>query len=394
LAMLLCLLSLARGNKIYSAAIWAGVAIAFKYIAVPILIPVYWCAFQTANKKDWIKKIIQATLICGLVYAVLNPFSIFDFSFFIKEMREQAAAESHAPFLHHLFYSLGEGVGLPLALIGFCSLFFYFIVDDKKRWLFSYPIAYYFMCAFFSQRYERYILPVLPFVCLGAVLGVNAISAKFFKQKEKAVYLALLCLLGALPLAKSIYLNELLLKPDTRQLAKEWIESNIPEETGLLIDHSFFSPKLSQTRAQIKEKEALIDSSDPHKASKLKKLQLLEKAGIGKKKYRVFYLDQDGQGESKFLLLSPLIKPDPLAIEGAGVEYYVRSRFPGERLFFESQMKEKAELVRVFSPYKDPKKIFTEDEWSNVALPFRSSELFSRKFQGPYLEIYKLRKRS
>ena len=61
-----------------------------------------------------------------------------------------------------------------------------------------------------------------------------------------------------------------------------------------------------------------------------------------------------------------------------------------ETNFFEKELRPVGRLVAVFSPYRSPQKIFDEDKWENVAMPFEEKELFSRVRMGPYLEVYQL----
>ncbi len=377
-----------RRGDAWRAAAWAGAAVAFKYTAAPLVLPL---AFLVWKKHGYAEKGPAAALAaCAAVtfgvYAALNPFSILDFGFFMKEILTQAGAEGSFPPSHHLGYSLFEGSGAVGTVLGIAGLALLCVRRAASRWVLVFPAAYFaFICAF-SQPYERYALPLVPFLCLGAAYVVfeGLASPRRFVRPLAA---ALFALAAAEPLTKTFYLDSIARRPDTRRLASGWIRENLPEGTSIAFDHAFFSPKLRRTSEQIAEKRARVDANDPHAALKLRKLGWVEVASGGEKRYWLFYLREPGAGDSDFLWTAPLLEPTPEALKKERVEYLVRYRYPGEG----SGLGPKdGNLVAVFSPYRDSAKKFSEDEWAWVALPFRSRELFSRVRPGPYLEIYQV----
>ena len=131
--------------------------------------------------------------------------------------------------------------------------------------------------------------------------------------------------------------------------------------------------------------------SDPHRISRQKKLQLLLKvAELSAKNYRIFYFDPAGSAKVPFMSWSPVVSPDTEALHAAGVQYFIRYRYPGETLFFKNHLQSHAKLIALFSPYRTQSKVFTEDTLAQVALPFKARELFSRLRLGPFLEVYKV----
>jgi hypothetical protein len=380
-------------KRVWKASAWGGAAVAFKYIAAPIALPVAMAVFMRggagAGKKSLL--VFKAALVMLGTYAALNPFSLIDGGFFMKELLTQAKAEASVPFLHHLRYSLYEGHGEVATIFGIAGLVALWLKRPHARWLAAFPVAYYLMIAHFSQYYERYALPIVPFLCLSAAFLMAECLHMYRYKGVRLIVGAVLAATAVGPsLLKVVHLDHLLLRDDTRTLATRWIEENLPEGSGITLDHPFFSPRLRQTGAQVAEKAGYIDSADPHAALKDKKLRFMLTAQAGKKAYRVFYLAQPGEERAPFLLASPPVARDAGAIAAVGASYFVRYRHPGEDAFFMSQIRPRAQLVASFSPYPEAARTYTADEWANVALPFRSKELFSRRRTGPYLEIYKV----
>ncbi|MEI8345159.1 MAG: glycosyltransferase family 39 protein, partial [Candidatus Omnitrophota bacterium] len=383
------------GRGWLTASVWAGIAIAFKYIAAPIGIAVIWAAGRVAGEGlafKWnYRRAAAAAAGCAAVFVLLNPFAVLDPAYFLRELRTQAQAESSVGVWHHAIYSLLEGGGTWLLLAGFAGL----IAAWKKNRLFSFfwsfPFIYYGMICLFSQPYERYAMPIVPFMCLGAAHAVNAMAGRFKSDPMRsAVLFCLVIVISIAPITKSLQLDCLTLNADTRTLAKDWVEKRLPAGSGIVLEHGAFSPRLWQTSEQIRQKSAELKATDPYASSKTKKLDLLAKIAESKITYRVYFLNEKGRERAVFGSASPGIDADLGAFERSGVRYYVRYRHPGQSRFFEDRLASRARPLAVFSPYRNTDKINTQDEWANVALPFRSSELFSRVRPGPYLEIYEI----
>ncbi|MBI3252621.1 MAG: glycosyltransferase family 39 protein [Candidatus Omnitrophica bacterium] len=363
--------------------LWAGAAIAFKYIALPVALPIL---ADDILEKRGAGAVFRSLFLVGIFYLALNPFSLIDFNFFITEIRSQARVEVSPPFFHHLLYSLGEGQGLPAVFAGLYGL--PLLAADRRRVPFvSFAVGYYFLIAFFSQPYERYAIPVLPFLCVSAAFFVTRVIPR------PRLQVAIGFLLVLTPLAKALYLDSTLFKEDTRTQAKVWMERSLPEGAAVVLDHPFFSPRLIQPEDQLTEKLAQIRPEDPHQREKAERIKFMKRLAAGQKRFHVTYVDFDRLASAPFLMSSPLVVPDAEAVRRIKAQYYVRYRYPGENDFFERQVSSEARLVKVFSPYQDPSRIFNRDTWSNVALPFSTKELFSRERQGPYLEIYRLETR-
>ena len=379
LAMLLVFCALLE-DRALKAGFWLGVAVAFKYIAAPLSVCIFW-AFRRDPKKWFLAAVMSVA-----TYALFNPYSFLDWSFFCKEIQAQAGAESASGLSHHLLYSLFGGQGTPMVLLGLAGLFLFFKNKAEFRFLALFPLLWYAVIAVFSQNYERYALPMAPFLCLFAAYGVEQ-AAKKMHEKQAAV-LIFICLV--IPLAKSVYLDWLATRPDTRRAAEVWMSENLPEGSVVAVNQPFFSPRLSQADAQWREKEARISIFDPQYALKKKKLALMQAAAKNHKRFNVFYLRNQKDAEPSFSTWSPWMEIGEESFRKAGVGYVVRYRFEEEDGVLEDILRRRGQLFKVFSPYFSSEKKETADHFSQVGLPFLSRELFSRKAPGPYLELYKI----
>ena len=382
-----------KDRAYWGACVWAGIAVAFKYIAAPIALPLAVVMFNRPQSgTNAARRVLAGLFVMAATYAVLNPFSFFDPSFFVQEIRQQAHSESAMPFFYHLTYSLFEGGGRLVVCVGIAGLAWGWFKTPSLRWLFIFPIVFYLMISVFSQEYERYAMPVFPFLCLSAAWMVDRLAKVVRHPAHRFIVLGMAAAILVFPtLQKSLQVDRLFLSADTRTVAARWIESHLPANTVILLDHSFFSPRLCQTKRQLEDKIAAVSQNDLQRQTKIRKVRMMAQASEGKKAFRIFYLNEEGLDRPSFTMWSPLLAPNVEAIRSAGVEYFVRYRYPGETDFFERFMRDQVELVKTFSPYKSPQKIFTEDNRAHVALPFLSRELFSRLSSGPYLEIYRMK---
>ena len=402
----MCLLALCRYQENIRLAdlgwssFWAAVSVAFKYIAAPVVAPVFGVLITThwqngKLKPSFFVHFLFFSAVLLVTYSLLNPFQLLDHSFFMNEILNQSASEGRMPILHHLTYSLYGGQGKVTVLLGIAGMLLAFFKAPRSRWVWTLPVVYYGMITLFSQPYERYAMPIIPFLCLSAAYGIDQLWRRDSSQLLKVI-IGIIRIFTTiyLPSRKVIYLDRLLMKLDTRTEAKRWLWAKVRQNAVVILDHPFFSPRLTQTKEQFLSKLSRIRPLDTQDGSKRKKIEIMMDTSFGNPRYQVYYAESDLSKSPPFLLWSPMVTPDPEALKKIGAEYYVRFRYPEETPDFEKNIKSRAQLMQVFSPYRDPSKRWTVDRWAHVALPFEDSELFSRTMPGPYLEIYRLEQSS
>lgn len=99
----------------------------------------------------------------------------------------------------------------------------------------------------FHSRYLVAITPLLVlFAAAAAVALVDRLPWPRRSARTSLAWLAAAALaLGLQPLAATVRHDVLLTRPDTRTLARDWIEANVPEGRVMVIESSIFSPPLS-----------------------------------------------------------------------------------------------------------------------------------------------------
>jgi 4-amino-4-deoxy-L-arabinose transferase-like glycosyltransferase len=117
-----------------------------------------------------------------------------------------------------------------------------------KEWkkgllLVCFPILYYLMVSRFVVRFERNMVPLLPFLAVGGGwlidAGTRALTNRFERSHVWSGMLAALgvALLLGLPLAASIMFDRALSQIDHREIAGQWLEQNIEPGSKIAIEH-------------------------------------------------------------------------------------------------------------------------------------------------------------
>lgn len=174
-------------------------------------------------------------------YLAGTPFTLFDFPRFWADFQVQYGygnqrwlGQPLAPVPLLYLTSLLQGFGaLPLAagLIGLAQAL------RRQRaaaiLLLAFPLVYLAFLVPKQLFFPRFVIPLLPNLCLLAAYGLPAVGARL---KTRAALGLLVGLTVAQPLALSLVHNRLLFQADTRVLANEWIQANLPRGSRLKIE--------------------------------------------------------------------------------------------------------------------------------------------------------------
>ena len=154
-----------------------------------------------------------------------------------------------------------KGMGI-IAGISFVGLVYLLSHISKQVFIFlTYPVLFTGISIYYFPGYAepRHQLPIYPFlvVCGGTLIA--AVAGKEGLRKKIAIAILLLSL--AHPLYKIIERDIHVARLDTRNLAKTWIESNIPSGAKLLMDNN--GPQLLTSDKFLKEKMARALKANP-----------------------------------------------------------------------------------------------------------------------------------
>lgn len=373
------------------AGVLIGLAAAVKYNGIFVALSYVVASVVAENKKNTLMGWISASLSAFVVYSILNPFTWLDFQTFRHETLMQAKASGFVGYFHHLFYSLKEGVGIFLWIFGLLGMLAAFFEREKKRLvLVSFVLGYYLVLIFRSQPYDRYVLPLIPFFLFFPADFLIRLSERFPEKGRKRVLTILVLLVAIPPLVKSLISDAIFMRKDVRTLVKEWAEKEIPAQSKIALDWSFYQPRLSFTKQQLGEKYVAAQSGkfSGAQTKRIQSLLLKEREG-----YELYFLSDDEEG-SRFLFEQPNLFYDMADLVNQDIEYVFFTVVEGggvNRQEFYWELQQQAELIKRFTPYRDPSRIYPVDRQPLTGGPFLWKDLVARERNGQPIEVYKLK---
>ncbi len=224
-----------------------GIAIATKYTAGILLIAVIAAAILAPKHR--LTGLALATTLTVAGFLIANPYALLDHSAFqdgLQKQTETAGEDGGKLGLEHTsgwrYYAttITWGLGwLPaLAALGGAAA----ALARHRRLaaiLLPAPILLFAYLGHQERFFARWMLPVYPLLCLlAAWAAVRAASWLAAKRSWKPAWPAVAAgaLLCAQGLLFSIHNDVVLARPDTRQLARDWMVANIPAGSKVVIE--------------------------------------------------------------------------------------------------------------------------------------------------------------
>jgi hypothetical protein len=228
-----------------------GLAASTKYNALLLLVPAaisqirVWIDVKTpVPAKHTRLAVFTACAICGFLAG--TPYAVVSRREFINEVVFESwhlvyghGVIESIGWKHHALVTLPHGVGVPLLILGIAGIAWTLARHRRIAMLvFAFPIVYYVIAGRGYTVFARYMLPVVPFLCLGAAVSVTALGQVVQRNRPalRPAAVAVLLLLCATPTAtKSVQLDRLLARKDSRVLAMEWTRDNVPPGSTILM---------------------------------------------------------------------------------------------------------------------------------------------------------------
>ena len=234
------------------AAVMAGLAASTKYNAGIVVLPLVWAIATNAGGGSVVNR-VGLVLVCALLsvaaFAAGTPYAFLDPHRFVSSLvaisehlrRGHIAAQGYS-WRIHMTSSLRYGIGTPMLVSGIAGGVLYVYRDLRAGVLFvSCPVVYFAVIGAGQTTFARYILPVVPFLCIASayvtVETARAIAAWSGRPAPAPVIAWMLAALIAMPaLLSSIQTDRLLARTDNRVIAAEWIRAHFPD--GARIFHT------------------------------------------------------------------------------------------------------------------------------------------------------------
>jgi 4-amino-4-deoxy-L-arabinose transferase-like glycosyltransferase len=234
------------------AGIGLGLACATKYTGGIVLLPLL--AAAAVAPAPAVGRRVAGLALAGVLalaaFLIANPFALLDFHSFRDGLGKQSAASSDGGGKLGLTGSSGIlyylktttwGLGwLPaLAALGGAAAL---AVRDWRRAVVLVPPVLIFLVFMGTQDrfFARWLLPVYPLLCLLAAYGAVALATWALERARRPrpawAAVAAAVLLCAQGLVFAVHNDVVLARPDTRQLAREWMVEHVRPGAKVVIE--------------------------------------------------------------------------------------------------------------------------------------------------------------
>jgi hypothetical protein len=318
-------------------------------------------------RRDWFAPALLLAAVGGLGgFAIGTPYAFLDYDRFRVDFLNQYRhgetpwlGQPPEPVPLQYLTTLLQGYGaLPLVLAVVGLALAWHRHRAEALLVAAFPFAYLTFMLPKALFFARFAIPVLPFLCLLAGYGTLMLVRLLRPTFRSAGLAALLAAAVTQPLINDVHHNRIVTQPDTRVLASEWMQANLPHGSRLRV-----------------EAYSLVDFSDQPLTYDRADLRIeLFRSTPTPEQLRVF-VDRD----VLYFVTSSY------ALE----RYLLTPRRQNSALAYQSmhrQLEDRAELIAQFGPAFGGHEL--PYSLSNVFTPYWNLELYERN--GPTIRIYSL----
>jgi hypothetical protein len=237
------------------AGIGLGLACSMKYTGGIVLLPLIAAGGAWLVGRERLK---PSTVIGGLVIAgfcalvaffVTNPYAFIDHAAFTDGLSHQTSVADDAlgklgltedNGLAYYLWTLTWGIGWVPALAAAAGV----VIVARDNWriaavLVPAPVLFLLFMGTQARFFGRWLMPVFPMICLLAAYAVLRLAMAIGQRRPVlaptmlVVATALLCGQG---LIASLHIGQVLSRPDTRNMAREWFVQHVPAKTKVVVE--------------------------------------------------------------------------------------------------------------------------------------------------------------
>ncbi len=253
----------AEGKGVRAACVagaFAWLAASTKYVGVLMLAPMVVAAATRARLevaadrspgatgravRSMVAAIAAFAACLAVAFVLGSPYVVLDFPLFLKEVRLEAVALEgghfaiqHCGWTYHFARSLGIGAGWPLLAAGLAGMAL--LARSRTRTtlgLLVFQLVYYVIAGDSSTTFVRYMLPLLPFLCVAAAYAVAGTVEWLCDRMGRPAatwWYGVAGVVVMLPsLADAVVSDHLLAQTDTRAAAREWIDQHVASGSSI-----------------------------------------------------------------------------------------------------------------------------------------------------------------
>jgi 4-amino-4-deoxy-L-arabinose transferase-like glycosyltransferase len=236
----------------------AGLAASAKYNGLLVIISLLIAHLLSPKRRDYASLLVGIMafpigFLIGTPYALIDP-AQFLFGFRAEQIhyRFQGHQGAEHEFWWYAQYLYSVGAGQLLSLIAIIGFVYGFFKGWRKHLVLSvFPVLYFIVMSSFIVKFERNLIPMLPFLALWCAWGVEGVSALLWRaiQSWRTRY-SLLVLMRIIiplviivhPLSLGIEYGLVLTRTDTIIMAGKWVTDNLPKDSIVCYGYEEFAP--------------------------------------------------------------------------------------------------------------------------------------------------------
>ncbi|ACB53561.1 hypothetical protein cce_4213 [Crocosphaera subtropica ATCC 51142] len=265
------------------ASFFLGLAIATKYPAIIFVFTIILAYILTKgwNVKGYLKPVSSVLTCTGAVF-IASPFLFLDFKQVLIDISQEnrlfhlgATGEG---FINDLIWYIQNPLiqsftFLGILLISFGIFLVLVINQEKLLLLVSFPSLFLLFISVLNLRWERWIIPMIPFLCILLAYTIYQISKLIelrFNYFLGSCLILIILTSIIIPLLQNNMLQGYKLSGvDTRTFTGEWMLRNIPKNSKILVEN--YTPQLPKTSFQFfivkHNKDGIIEKFNAERSS-------------------------------------------------------------------------------------------------------------------------------
>ena len=245
--------------------LFMGFALATKTSAVTFFIPpglafLYLIVNNLSHKHfdhalDYAFKMILFLALSSFIFFIIDPYIFLDFKHFRESMNYEGGivtgklvvvyvyqfikTKAYLYWIQNWFFTQGPLLA-SASIVG--SFYFLYLIIRKRQvssiLIFVWPLVYFTIVGNWFTKFNRYLVPLYPFLAL--VSSKLLIDMIYLARKQKILLLSSKLLLVFTLSTTFIYalaFMSIYTSPQTRIMASKWIYANIPSNSKILTEH-------------------------------------------------------------------------------------------------------------------------------------------------------------
>jgi len=375
------------------AAILAALATTTKVTAILLVVPLavshYFFVLDNGGQLRqlvFFKPLWQAIAVFILVYVLTTPGIVINFGGFfefmlrkfgigvdgsivdVNRMAEQQTMLSNTNLFAFYFDAIKSSMTWPVFIISIAGMgYSLWRRKPVDLVLISFVFTFYLVMSMTTDTREffpRYILPVIPAIALLGARLLDEIQGRVLGVRKSLIGIFFVGLIGAMPASQIAADNYLMAQKDTRAIANEWFEENVPAGATVFIEG---------TRTRTSESTIPLQNSAENIEVMIEQYRESEP---GKAKYFSIAMESMNGPTYNLILVRGAGLKDLQYYMDLGVDYFVlrpevyegsRRQYNWPKIVMQVRNDADVSMVKSFQP--DPKSV-----------------------PGPYIEIYRVRK--